>query len=111
MNKTLAELGDTVTDTLSDAWSATSSFAGDQLSDSADRVGTLYGKARDRVRPPKRHFNPWFVVAAGLATFVAVGWWLRRRGQPDDRDERRIGDGPNPLAREYPADARAAAHG
>jgi len=110
MNKTLAEIGDTVTDTLSDAWSTTASMAHDLASTAADAAGDTYGKARDRVRPPKRHISPWLMLAAGLAAFMAAGWWLRRHGQSNDLDPAGVGDGPNPLAAEQTADARAAAH-
>lgn len=97
----LAEIGDTVTDTLSDAWSTTAALAhelatsaidaanelttvaGSGVSEGVERVGALYGQARDRVVPPRRRrVNPW-LVAAAVASLVAFGWWRRRQQAAD----------------------------
>ena len=69
---TLGELTDTVTDVLS--------TAADQVGYASDAVLSLVDTARDKVRPAsRRRFNPWFLVAAALATALAVGWFARRR--------------------------------
>lgn len=109
---TLTEFGDAVTDGLNDAWAATAAFAqelaasaadaagdltnaaGSGLSDGADRLGSLYDAARQRVHPaPRRRVSPWLLVGAALAAFVAAGWWLRRRRASQDAVTRTSGIG------------------
>ena len=97
MKTNLADLADTVTDAVGDAWSAGSHFAQDLASTTADRasslaattastvpelperVAELVGSAKKRFGPqPKRHVSPWLLVIAAVVAFVGVGWYLRR---------------------------------
>ena len=69
---TLGELTETVTDVLS--------TAADQVGHASEAVLSLVDSAREKVHPaPRRRFNPWFLVAAALATALAVGFFVRRR--------------------------------
>lgn len=85
-------------DTMTDAWSTSTSAVHDlaasaaelatdvataaveQLEDLPEKVVGLASAARGRMRPsPRRSWRPWMFVAAGVAAFLAVAWWLRRR--------------------------------
>jgi hypothetical protein len=73
---TLGELTETVTDVLS--------TAADQVGHASEAVLSLVDSAREKVHPtPRRRFNPWFLVAAALATALAVGFFVRRRRADD----------------------------
>lgn len=87
-----------VTDTVADVWSknagavhdfasSAAGFATDvataavgQLEELPERVVGFAAAAKDRVvPPPRRSLKPWMLVVAGIAAFVALAWFLRRR--------------------------------
>jgi len=99
----LAEITDTVTDAVGDAWSAGTHLAHDLVSTTADRASHLAAVTADKVPTdrvsgvvdtakrrwgpqPKRHVSPWLLVAAAVAAFFAAGWWMRRRQNHADVD-------------------------
>jgi len=113
---TLADLTDTVTDVVGDAWSAGSHFAHDLASTTADRasslatatahtvpelpdrVADLVDSAKKRFTPtPKRRVSPWFLVIAAVVAFVGVGWYLRR-GRDDVAFDRGPAGGVDPAS-------------
>lgn len=113
-----------VTDSLADAWEATSALAHDLasgavesasglgsaassgLSEGADRVAALYEQARKQVRPPRRRFNPWPYVALVAVALIGLGWWRRRRAADVETSEHQL----NPVVGATPSARAAAGH-
>ena len=72
MSHPFAEIGDVVTSGVSDAWAATSALAQELAATAANAVEVVHPK------PARSRFNPWLLVAAGLAAALTAGWWMRR---------------------------------
>ncbi|MBA3288360.1 MAG: hypothetical protein H0U21_10095 [Acidimicrobiia bacterium] len=98
MSTTLSDLASSARSTVGDAWSTGSdrvvdlaaTVAGsatdlatavaDHVPDVTDKASDLAHAARRRLpggKPP-RSLSPWAFIAAGIAAFLIVGWWLRR---------------------------------
>ncbi len=72
MSHQFAEIGDVVASGVTDAWAATSALAQELAATAANAVEVVHPK-------PQRRFNPWLLVAAGLAAALTAGWWMRRQ--------------------------------
>ena len=116
-----------MTDTMSDAWSTSTSAvqelaataaelatevavaAVEHLEDLPDKVAGLATAARSRIAPaPRRSLRPWMFVAAAVAAFVVVGWLLRRRSASTPAVDIGPDGRPNPV-RAHQGDAAASA--
>jgi hypothetical protein len=102
-----------VTDTMSDAWSTSTSAVHDLAASAAElatevavaavehlpeKVAGLATAARGRVAPPpRRSVRPWMFVAAGVAAFVVVAWFLRRRSTSNPAVDIGPDGRPNPV--------------
>lgn len=91
----IAEVADTVTDVLSEAWSSGSHLAKDLVSTAAERATDLGSVAAEHIggasnkvvevvghAPDAARSRKWWLLPlAAVAGFVAAGWWMRRRRQ------------------------------
>jgi len=73
MSHPFAEIGDVVASGVTEAWAATSALAQELAATAANAVEVVHPK------PAKSRFNPWLLVAAGLAAALTAGWWMRRQ--------------------------------